>query len=79
MDGGMHAAPERQAAGRSSKTCSNSNMMRFCDVGFRELVRDPKAVIRQIYAHFGYGEDGKLSAEFEAAIDAFMAENPRCG
>merc|ERR1711990_362177 len=56
---------------------STHNKMRFCDVDFRELVRDPKSVIRQIYSHFGYGENGQLSAEFERAIDAFMVANPR--
>ena len=63
---------------KKSSQHSTHNKMRFCDVDFRELVRDPKSVIRQIYSHFGYGENGQLSAEFERAIDAFMVANPRC-
>ena len=46
---------------------------RFCDVDFKQLVKDPKTVVRRIYDHFGFD----FSAEFEARIDAFMGHNPR--
>jgi hypothetical protein len=46
---------------------------RFCDVDFKQLVKEPKTVVRRIYDHFGFD----FTAEFEARIDAFMGHNPR--
>lgn len=46
---------------------------RFCDVDFKQLVKDPKNVVRQIYVHFGFD----FTEEYEARIDAYMAHNPR--
>lgn len=45
----------------------------FFDVTMNETVADPIDVVRRMYAHFGYA----LSAEVEAKMVAFMAENSR--
>lgn len=45
----------------------------FFDVKMSETVADPIDVVRRIYAHFGH----PLSAEVEARMAAFMAENTR--
>jgi hypothetical protein len=45
----------------------------FFDVKMSETVADPIDVVRRMYAHFGY----PLSAEVEAKMVAFMAENSR--
>lgn len=36
-------------------------------------MKDPKTVVRDIYAHFGFD----FTEEYEARIDAYMAHNPR--
>jgi len=46
---------------------------RFFDLEFREVVSDPLAAIRRMYAHFGI----ELSPEGERAIARFAAGNPR--
>jgi hypothetical protein len=45
----------------------------FFDVKMSETVADPLDAVRRIYAHFGH----RLSAEVEARMAAFMAENTR--
>jgi hypothetical protein len=45
----------------------------FFDVKMSETVADPLDVVRRMYAHFGY----PLSAEVEAKMAAFMADNAR--
>ncbi len=44
---------------------------RFYDVAYADLVRDPVATVRGIYAHFG----DQLSATAEAAMAGYAAEN----
>jgi len=46
---------------------------RILDVHYGDLVRDPVAVIRQIYEYFGYSFD----AQFEARIVKWLDENPK--
>ena len=46
---------------------------RFVDVAFRDLVADPMAVVRRIYAAAGFA----LRADAEAAMRAWLAANPR--
>jgi hypothetical protein len=46
---------------------------RFFDVHYHEMVRDPLAVVRRIYAHF----DIPLSEAASAAMRRFLAENPK--
>ena len=43
---------------------------RFCDVDFRQLVKEPCKVVKDIYAHFGYD----FSPEFEQRIEAYMSK-----
>ncbi|MBV8485638.1 MAG: sulfotransferase [Verrucomicrobia bacterium] len=43
------------------------------DVAYLDLVRNPMAVVRQIYARLGE----QLSAEAEAKMERFLAENPQ--
>ncbi|GFO69809.1 putative sulfotransferase [Geomonas limicola] len=45
----------------------------FCDVGYPELIRDPLAVVRRIYRHFGRD----LRPEAEAAMQRFVVEHPK--
>lgn len=46
---------------------------RFVDVHYHELVRDPLAVVRRIYAHF----EIPLTEAAEAPMRRFLAENPK--
>jgi hypothetical protein len=46
---------------------------RFHDVHYHELVRDPMAVVRRIYAHF----EMPLTEAAETAMRRFLAENPK--
>ncbi len=46
---------------------------RFVDVHYHELVRDPLAVVRRIYAHF----EIPLTEATEAPMRRFLAENPK--
>ena len=46
---------------------------RFYDLDFRELLRDPVAAVRDIYAYFGIEAD----EESEASMRAWHAENPQ--
>jgi hypothetical protein len=43
------------------------------DVQYLDLVRDPMAMVRRIYAHF----DLELTTAAEAAMERFLAENPK--
>ena len=45
----------------------------FLDVGFRSLVADPIATVREIYGHFGY----QYSRDFENAMRSYLSENRR--
>jgi sulfotransferase family protein len=46
---------------------------RFVDVHYHEMVRDPIAVVRRIYAHF----EIPLTEAAEASMRRFLAENPK--
>jgi hypothetical protein len=46
---------------------------RILDVHYRDLVKDPVGVIRQIYEYFGYSFD----AQFEGRIAKWLDENPK--
>ncbi|MGH7893798.1 MAG: sulfotransferase [Candidatus Binatia bacterium] len=46
---------------------------RFFDVRYRDLVRDPIGTVRRIYAHYRI----PFTADFEARLEAFLAENPK--
>jgi len=43
------------------------------DVSFSDLVKDPEAVIRKIYDHFGY----EFTPEYQQRIKQYMESNPR--
>jgi hypothetical protein len=45
----------------------------FFDLHYRDLIKDPIGVIRQIYAYFGY----PFSEEFKARIARWLDENPK--
>jgi hypothetical protein len=57
------------------KFCQNraDSDERIFNVQYAELVKDPMAVVRQIYRHF----DMELTGESEAAMLRFLAQNPR--
>lgn len=46
---------------------------RFVDVGYRELLADPLAVVRRIYRHFDLPRSGAV----EARMRAFLDTNPK--
>jgi hypothetical protein len=46
---------------------------RFLDVRYPDLMREPMAVVRGIYRHFSR----ELTVEAEAAMERFVAENPK--
>ena len=46
---------------------------KILDVHYRELIGDKLSTVRRIYAHFGLN----LSADTEAAMQGFLAENPQ--
>jgi hypothetical protein len=46
---------------------------RFFDVPYHDLVRDPMAIIRRVYAHFGM----TLTGTAEARMRRFLADNPK--
>jgi hypothetical protein len=62
LDQGM-AARQREAA----------NSSQFFDVHFREILEDPIACVRRIYAHF----DLELTALFEDRMKEYVASHPR--
>jgi hypothetical protein len=45
----------------------------FFDLHYRDLIKDPEGVIRQIYEYFGY----PFSEEFKARIVEWLDENPK--
>jgi len=45
----------------------------FCDVDYRELIRDPMGVVRRVYRQF----DRELTPKAEGAMQRFIAENPK--
>jgi hypothetical protein len=67
MDGFLHDIERAMAARRQA------DPRRFMDVHYRELIKDPVDVIRQIYEYFGYSFDG----QFEARIVKWLDENPK--
>jgi hypothetical protein len=46
---------------------------RFLDVRYPDLMRDPMGVVQRIYRHF----NRELTGEAEAAMERFVAENPK--
>jgi hypothetical protein len=46
---------------------------RFLDVWYEKLIRDPMAVVRDIYDYF----DMELTGETERAMLRFLAKNPK--
>ena len=68
---------ERLATGLSlaseARDRARGGAARFCDVRFHELIGDELGQVRRIYAHCGW----ELSAEAEARMRRFLAENPR--
>jgi hypothetical protein len=67
MDDLLHDI-ERAVAARKQ-----ADPKRFFDVHYRDLIKDPVGVIRQIYEHFGY----PFSEEFKARIVKWLDENPK--
>jgi len=52
---------------------SRDSQERFFNVQYADLLREPMAVVRQIYRHF----DMELKSESETAMLSFLAENPQ--
>jgi len=67
MDGFLHDI-ERSVVARR-----RADPRRVLDIHYRDLIKDPVGVVRQIYDCFGYSFDGR----FEARIVAWLDENPR--
>lgn len=68
---------DRWAAGldhmRHARSTAGCDDGRFLDVHYSELTRDPMAVVRRIYTHFGFC----LTPQAEARMRRFLAENPQ--
>ena len=58
---------------RGSRVRNSANPSQFYDVHYKDLLKDPISIVRQIYAYFGY----KYSIQMEERMHRWVSENPQ--